>query len=132
MSEITPEVMTVDNEEQKLAAFTEPPTVVAGLKLRPFTAGSLILLKRTGNGLVTNNVQDLEFDVAAFIFAHHAKLSEVVAAGVSREAWNKAVMAYSLTLPIKDFMGAATQIQPILEGAMVGNDFETEDKSDPN
>lgn len=126
MSEITSEV-------EKLQAFIEPTTVVAGLSLRPFTAASLIIMRQTGNGLLKSDESNIEFDVAAFLYAHSADRQQVVKTSKDAEAWRDAVMEFSQGMSVRDFVKAASEIKNILEQAMVGQDYAIEgDKQHPN
>lgn len=64
------------------ASFITPPVTVDGRKLRPLSAASFELLKRTGNAFITAN-DDPDRKVAAameFIYIHGAPLEEVIAA----------------------------------------------------
>jgi hypothetical protein len=122
------------NEVDKLAAFVDPNPTVAGLELRPFTAASLILMKRTVNGLLQGKDDNIEFDVAAFLYLHSTKQSEVVKAARSTESWEGAVLEFAGKLTIPDFVKASKEIRGIMEQAMVGQDYQvqTENPSDPN
>ena len=124
------------SEDAKLDVFVEAEPVVCGLELRPFTAGSLIILKKTGNGLLKGDDSNTEFDVAAFLYAHTADVAIVRKSAKSKEAWEEAVLVYADTLTVRDFVRAANQIQGIMESAMIGQDYEVETKdgggADPN
>lgn len=123
----------ITNEIEKLEAFVAPAPVAAGLTLRPFTAGSLILLRTTGNGLLTGTSTNLEFDVAGFLYLHTADKAEVRRAAKSTESWRDAVLAFADGLSVKDFVSAANEIKAIMAAASVGQDYEVErDDHDPN
>jgi len=123
-------------EDAKLEVFVEAEPVVCGLELRPFTAGSLIILKKTGNGLLKGDDTNTEFDVAAFLYAHTANVKIVRRAARNKEIWEEMVLAFADKLTVRDFVKAANQIQGIMESAMIGQDYEVETKdgggADPN
>lgn len=126
MSEITQDI-------EKLEAFIEPQPVVAGIKLRPFTAGSLILLRKTKNGLLDGSEADVEFDVASFLYAHAGELKQVRESARSADSWRDAVLTFADGLSVKDFVAAAGQIKGILERASAGQDYDVDGEPDnPN
>jgi hypothetical protein len=126
MSEIAQEV-------EKLEAFVDPQATVAGLKLRPFTAGSLILLRKTKNGLLDGSQEDVEFDVAAFLYAHTAEPKTVRESARTADAWRDAVLTFADGISVADFVAAAQQIKGILQRASVGQDYDVDQEPDhPN
>lgn len=123
----------ITNEIDKLSAFIEPAPTVAGLTLRPFTAASLIILRKTGNALLNGSEENVEFDVAAFLYAHSGDTKQVRKTAQDAGAWQDAVINFAETLSIKDFVKAAGDIKGIMERAMVGQDYEVQqDNHDPN
>jgi hypothetical protein len=113
----------IANEVEKLAAFIEPAPKVAGLALRPFTAASLIILRKTGNKLLAGDESNVEFDVAAFLYAHTDTPKQVRESSATAEAWESAVLTFADTLSVRDFITAANEIKGIMERAMVGQDY---------
>lgn len=116
------------SEDEKLAAFVEPAPVVADRQLRPFTVASLILLRKTANGLLTGDQSNLEFDVAAFLYAHEVDVKAVRQAAKSVDDWQEAVLEYSAGMTIPDFVKAASEIKQILEANTLRPDYEVEDE----
>jgi hypothetical protein len=121
--------MTTDSPAQ---AFVEPPAEVAGLKLRPLTMGTLILLKATDNKLITGTADNngLELEVAAFLYIHAADPLAVRRAAKSADAFRDAVLAFADTLSVGEFTAAATQIQEIITAATVGMNYQVEDNGE--
>jgi len=123
----------ITHEIDKLSAFIAPAPVVAGFTLRPFTAASLIIMRKTGNTLLSGSEANVEFDVAAFLYAHSGDTKQVRKTAQDAGAWQDAVLNFAETLSVQDFVKAAGEIKSIMERAMVGQDYEVEqDKHDPN
>jgi hypothetical protein len=122
----------ITNEIDKLSAFIEPEPQAAGIKLRPFTAASLIILRKTGNKLCTKDALS-DMDIAGFLFTHAAPLADVVAATKDGYSWELAVMKFLESVKPQAFNRAAGEIQLIISRGMAGQDYEVEqDKIDPN
>lgn len=111
-------------------AFISPPLSVGGLELRPLTAGTLIILKQTGNKLVDGIVDgaDREFQVAAFLFIHAADPKRVRRVSGDPASFRDAVLEFADGLSITNFAEAAVGIRTICEQATVGQVYEVEDK----
>jgi hypothetical protein len=123
----------ITKEVEKLAAFIEPPPEAAGRTLRSFSAASLILMRQTNNGLLVGSEKDIEFDVAAFLYAHTQDVRKVREVARAPDTWRAAVLDFAESLTVPDFVKAAGEIRAILERAMVGQDYVVEqDKTDPN
>ena len=110
---------------KKLEAFVAPAMEIAGLKLRPLSAGTLIQLKLTHNPLIDGDeTTDPEYHVAGFLFIHSADPREVRKATANPELFRDRVLEFAEGLSIPDFVAAAKQIQQLVESAGAGNDFE--------
>lgn len=104
-------------------AFTEPQTVVAGLKLRPFSLGTLNLCRRLGLSLFTGQ-QDAEISdeekqrqIVAFLFLQSRPFEEVLRAARSENFDDEYLLPFSLTLPLSAIPEAVSEIQRIMDQA---------------
>jgi len=122
------------NELKKLEAFVAAETEIAGLKLRPLSAGSLIQLKLTKNPLIDGlETNDPEFHVASFLYIHSADPKEVRKATANLEVFRDKVLEFADGISIPNFVKAAQQIQQLVESATVGNDYEVKsDEAQPS
>jgi len=122
------------DELNKLAAFVAPETEIAGLKLRPLSAGTLIQLKLTHNPLIDGlETAEPEYHVASFLYIHSAPPGEVRRATANPEVFRDKVLEFADRLSIPDFVRAAQQIQQLVESATVGNDYEVKtDEASPS
>ena len=122
------------DELQKLAVLVAPETEIAGLKLRPLTAGTLIQLKLTHNPLIDGvETTDPEFHVASFLYIHGADPKEVRKATANAEVFRDKVLEFAERLSVPDFVKAAQQIQQLVESATDGNDYEVKtDEATPS
>lgn len=120
--------MTTPIESTKERAFTAPPDTIAGLRLRPLSAGTLAILRQTKNGLFLGEgkSENLEFDVAAFLYVHAADADEVRKAAWDPERFRERVLLFAESISIREFQGAAGSIQGIIERALAGQDYEVE------
>lgn len=172
--------MSADRE--KLAAFVNPDTVeILGLKLRPFSAASLVMLQLTENPLLASDglerikkdprfrdlfvsdweaieewraqkdpvkkaiaygnlsieakraadssqeVPDILFHIAGFIFIHAAPIEDVRRASKDKEAFREAVLDFTEPLSVQVLMQAASPIKEMIEKSMVGQDYRPEE-----
>jgi hypothetical protein len=111
----------------KVAAIVAPEVnTIAGLTLRPFTAGTLAQLMMTGSKLVApdGNQDDIAFHVLAFLYIHGGDVAKVRETVMDKAKFAPAVWAFADTVSIKDFIGAAEHIKAIIERGMVGMDYE--------
>jgi len=123
----------ITTEVKKLESFVAPESKAAGLKLRPFTAASLILLRKTDNGFITNAKGNLEMDVAAFLYLHATPIKNVIEASATMESWRAAVLEFAERVTVRDFVDAAKEIRGIIDAAFVGQDYEVPTENhDPN
>lgn len=125
---------SIQNDIEKLSALVEPPPQVLGMQLRPFTAGSLILLQIVKNPLLdgTANDDDLFFHVASFIYIHKADLSEVRKCIRNREKFEENVFKFAETFSVKDLIASAQDIKGIIEKSVAGLDYQVEDEGNKN
>lgn len=122
----------ITKEVEKLAAFVEPPDTVAGIELRPFTAGSLMLLEKTGNKLHSSGKDAPMFDVLAYIYMHSAPIREVQRAAANIQSWTEAVELFSFGVSISNLITTAGTIGDIIKKSTVGLDYQVEDKGGEN
>lgn len=109
------------------STFIAPESTVAGLVLRPLTAGTLILLKQTKNPLLTGSLtEDKEFHVAAFIYIHSGDPRTVRKAAASDTTFREAVLEFADSLSVADFAKAAGQVKDICEKSVIGMNYEVE------
>lgn len=120
--------MTTPIDSTKERAFTAPPETIAGLRLRPLTAGTLAILRQTKNGLFLGEGKssNLEFDVAAFLYVHAGNAADVRKSAWDPEQFRERVLIFAEDLSIPAFQGAAGSIQRIIERALAGQDYEVE------
>jgi hypothetical protein len=122
----------ITKEVEKLQAFIEPPAVIAGVELRPFTAGSLMLLEKTGNKLHVSGKDAPIFDVLAYIYMHSAPIREVQRAAVSNPSWTEAVELFSFGISIQNLLETAGTIGDIIQKSTVGIDYQVQDRGSEN
>jgi hypothetical protein len=128
------EIEAKTRSELKNEVFVQPAPEVCGMKLRPFSASSLILLKKTKNPIIsgdTRDVDDIEFHIAGFLFIHAAPLSEVRKASFKPDLFEEKVLEFAERMSIRDFSLAVKQIERIVTEASVGNDYEVEGDATP-
>lgn len=126
MSEIAQVDQTDLSENSKQAAFIALDPEVVGLSLRPLSAGTLIILKLTGNTLLDGSDKDIEFNVAAFLYVHSADPKEVRKASTNPEVFKERVIEFAENLTVPDFIQAANSVRDIIESAVVGQDYEVD------
>jgi hypothetical protein len=109
-------------QSQKRAdAFISGGDSFAGMKVRPFTAGSLLICKRVGNSLVIGGQsQDPEFDVLSFIYIHSAPIEQVRKNSFSKELFWASVTDWADKLSVKDIEQASTLVEKIILDSGVG------------
>lgn len=123
----------IAQEVEKLQAFVDSPDEVAGIQLRPLTAGTLALLTTTNNGILTNAGSASINDVLAFIYMHAAPVKDVLKAAKSKDGWQDAFLEYGMGVSVGSLKETVKQIEGILKKSMVGLDYEVEqDNQDPN
>ena len=88
-----------------LSSFLDSQDKIAGMELRPFSAGSYLIAQRRGLTLFTGEAQDLTAaeqlrQVMAFLYIQTAPMPEVLIAAGNEDRFNEAVDAFSLTVPM--------------------------------
>jgi hypothetical protein len=139
MSEIAYPPYPVETEDSheaaKQAAFVASDPEVAGLTLRPLSAGTLIILKQTGNPLLDGSEKDVEFAVAAFLYIHIADAKEVRKVSADAVAFRDRVLEFAESISVPDFVKAANSIKDLIESAVIGHDYavdQTNEQPSPN
>lgn len=97
--------------------------MVAGLKLRPFSLGTLNLCRRLGLTLFTGQQDDGVSDdekqrqIVAFLFLQSRPMDEVLRAVRSPDFDDDYLLPFSLTLPLSTIPDAVSEIQRIMDAA---------------
>jgi hypothetical protein len=108
------------NDEEALSqtrsdAFVPKETSIKDLKLRPFTAGSLLICKKVGNKLITGGEsENPEFDILSFIYIHTAPLAQVRVNSYSKEKFWTSVLEWADKLNVSDLNEAGKVIEEII------------------
>ena len=126
-----------DKEIQELEQFISTGNKeVDGVKLRPITAGTYLILKRVGNPIISGSEEDLEKDdmeyhLASFLYVHDENndLKDIRKNALNAEAFTEAVFEYAETLTIIDFVKSTDAIREIVDQATIGSDVQV--KEDP-
>lgn len=96
-------------------AFIPKETSIKDVRLRPFTAGSLLICKKIGNRLITGGEsEDAEFDILSFIYIHAAPIQQVRVNSYSKEKFWGAVLEWADKLKITDLEEAGKMIESII------------------
>jgi hypothetical protein len=96
-------------------AFIPKETSIKDVKLRPFTAGSLLICKKIGNRLITGGEsENAEFDILSFIYIHAAPIQQVRVNSYSKEKFWGAVLEWADKLKITDLEEAGKMIESII------------------
>jgi len=117
---------STSSDAAKVIAFVQPPSTVAGLALRPFTAGTLAQLMMTGNKLIeaNNSGDDVAFHVLGFLFIHAGDIATVRVVVMDKAKFAAAVWEFADKLTVKDFVAAAEEIKGIINSGVAGLDYE--------
>jgi hypothetical protein len=104
--------------------FTEPTAEIAGMKLRPFSLGSLSICRRAKLTMLTGDVQpeDLTDDekqqqIVAFIYIQSQPIPEVLKAVKDPDFIENHVLPFSMVLPLDAVPLAVKEIQRIMDAA---------------
>lgn len=101
--------------ESRSNAFIQADSSLKNIKLRPFTAGSLLICKKTGNKLITGGQsEDAEFDILSFLYIHAAPANEVRINSFSKEKFWSGVLEWADKLKITDLEEAGRLIEKII------------------
>jgi hypothetical protein len=101
------------------AALLMPPLMVKGTALRPLSLGSYLVLKRTGNRLVTGEGgpdHDQTEDIVAYLYAHSAPLAEVLESARG-EGWRERVAEWAFNLAPSDLKAAIPRVIEAIQAA---------------
>lgn len=96
-------------------AFFRPPTKIGQYELRPLSAASLVLLRRTNNPFGTGEGVDTDsaegiFSALAFVYMHAAPLSEVIEASRNPDLLDARVIEFSAAFPMQSLQTAIESI----------------------
>jgi hypothetical protein len=101
--------------EARSDAFIQADSCLKDIKLRPFTAGSLLICKKVGNKLITGGQsEDPEFDILSFLYIHAGPVNEVRMNSFSKEKFWSGVLAWADKLKITDMEDAGKLIERII------------------
>ena len=103
------------DSQKRSDAFIQSESAIKGIKLRPFTAGSLLICRKVGNKLIAGGQsEDPEFDILSFLYIHSAPAGEVRANSFSKEKFWSGVLAWADKLKITDLEEAGKLIEKII------------------
>jgi hypothetical protein len=111
------------NDEEVLSqtradAFVPKETSIRDVKLRPFTAGSLLICKKVGNKLITGGEsENPEFDILSFIYIHSAPIAQVRVNSYSKEKFWSSVLEWADKLKVTDLEEAGKMIEEIISSS---------------
>lgn len=111
------------NDEEVLSqsrsdAFVPKETSIRDVKLRPFTAGSLLICKKVGNKLITGGEsENPEFDILSFIYIHSAPIAQVRVNSYSKEKFWASVLEWADKLKVTDLEEAGKMIEEIISSS---------------
>jgi hypothetical protein len=111
------------NDEEVLSqtradAFVPKETSIRDVKLRPFTAGSLLICKKVGNKLITGGEsENPEFDILSFIYIHSAPIGQVRVNSYSKEKFWGSVLEWADKLKVTDLEEAGKMIEEIISSS---------------
>ena len=113
-----------DRNQQLESTFTQPPAEIAGLRLRPFSLGSLSICRRVKLTMLTGEAdpQTLSDDekqqqIVAFLFIQSQPVPDVLRAIQSPDFLGEHVLPFSLGLPMEAFPQAIREIQRVIDAA---------------
>lgn len=115
--------MTLTKSQLNEEAFLEPSQEIAGLKLRPFSLGSLAICRKlklsllTGEGEGEIGTEEQQNQILAFLFIQSQPVEEVLRAIKSADFMTDHVLPFSLTLPMSAFPAAIAAIQGVIDSA---------------
>lgn len=103
------------SSEARSDAFIQGESAIGNIKLRPFTAGSLLICRKVGNKLITGGQsEDPEFDILSFLYIHAAPVMEVRSNSFHKEKFWSGVLAWADKLKITDLEEAGRLIEKII------------------
>jgi hypothetical protein len=89
-----PGIDTAERNRELDAELLKPGEEIAGMMLRPISAGDLALLMEAGVGLVVGKTDSLAYDVGAILWSQSQPREEVRALAVKKEKFRAAVLDF--------------------------------------
>ena len=106
------------------STFTQAPAEIAGLKLRPFSLGSLSICRRLKLTMLTGEADaetlsedEKQQQIVAFLYVQSQPIPEVLKAIQSPRFFDETVLPFSLSLPMEAFPEAIREIQRVIDSA---------------
>lgn len=106
------------------STFTQASAEIAGLKLRPFSLGSLSICRRLKLTMLTGEADaetlsedEKQQQIVAFIYVQSQPIPEVLKAIQSPRFFDETVLPFSLSLPMEAFPEAIREIQRVIDSA---------------
>lgn len=106
------------------STFTQAPAEIAGLKLRPFSLGSLSICRRLKLTMLTGEADaetlsedEKQQQIVAFLYVQSQPIPEVLKAIQSSRFFDETVLPFSLSLPMEAFPEAIREIQRVIDSA---------------
>jgi hypothetical protein len=106
------------------STFTQAPAEIAGLKLRPFSLGSLSICRRLKLTMLTGEADaetlsedEKQQQIVAFLYIQSQPIPEVLQAIQSPRFFDETVLPFSLSLPMEAFPEAIREIQRVIDSA---------------
>ena len=116
--------MNTDRSQALEATFTQAPAEIAGLKLRPFSLGSLSICRRVKLTMLTGEAapetltdDEKQQQIVAFLYIQSQPVPDVLRAIQSPRFFDETVLPFSLELPMEAFPLAIAEIQRVIEAA---------------
>lgn len=113
-----------NRNEQLETTFTQAPAEIAGLKLRPFSLGSLSLCRRIKLTMLTGEAdpetlsdEEKQQQIVAFLFIQSQPVPDVLKAIQSPDFFDEHILPFSLELPMEAFPLAIKEIQRVIDAA---------------
>lgn len=106
------------------STFTQASAEIAGLKLRPFSLGSLSICRRLKLTMLTGEADaetlsedEKQQQIVAFLYVQSQPIPEVLKAIQSPRFFDETVLPFSLSLPMEAFPEAIREIQRVIDSA---------------
>lgn len=122
----------MQSSTKRTDSFIKSDFKIGELKLRPFTAGSLLILKKVGNHLIMGGQTDnAEFDILSFIYIHTAPLPEVRYKSFDKQRFWEAVLEWADKVKVQELEQAGKIIEEIIvsSGLAIASPVETKGSS---
>jgi len=118
MNDMLTDEEILDQSKVRADAFIPKETSIRDVKLRPFTAGSLLICKKVGNKLITGGEsENPEFDILSFIYIHSAPVAQVRVNSYSKEKFWGSVLEWADKLKVTDLEEAGKMIEEIISSS---------------